>query len=221
MRRSPLFRTLGLLTTLSALALGTGACSSGDAVPGKGVGDAVQSFDDGFTAVADGLESIFTGQAATLRSMKAATFDSQAFPCEDGGSGTVTGTLTGDATSGTFDLEMSFQGCDGMTGTVGFGGDYVDDGTVLQLNLDFASGTSTANDTLSSSLGCSSLFRDLDMDVSSSAASPEAIGTVFGAFYANCLEPGSNVIVNCSWENLDFNDNDLLEQNCICSGEGC
>lgn len=215
------FRTLSILFALITLTVGFGACSSGDAVPGKGIDDTVQSFDDGFTAVGDGLEAVFTGDASALRSLKAATFDNLAFNCESGGTGTVSGTTTGDASTGTLDLEMNFQGCNGMTGTVGFGGDYVDDGNDLQLDIDFTAGTSLANDTLSSSLGCSVFFRDLILDVTSAPDVAEATGTAFGAFRGNCVEPGGNVIVDCSWDNLDFNDNDLLAANCICSGEGC
>jgi len=221
MPQSIFSRISSLTLTLTALTLGLGACSSGDAVPGKGIDDTVQSFDDGFTAVGDGLEAVFTGEAPALRAAKAATFDGLAFNCESGGTGTVSGTTTGDASTGTFDLEMSFQGCNGMTGTVGFGGDYVDGGTNLQLDIDFTAGSSLANDTLSSSLGCSVFFRDLLLDVTSAPDVPEATGTAFGAFRGNCVEPGGNVIVDCSWDNLDFNDNDLLASNCICSGEGC
>ena len=215
------------LLTLTALSIGLGACSSGGSVPGKGVDDTVQAFDDGFTAVGDGLESIFTGSSSALRTIKSiaaeknASFD-QGFNCESGGTGTVTGTNNGDATSGTFDLAMNFQGCDGMTGDVSFSGDYNDDGTNLTLDIDFGGGSSMANNTLKSgSSGCSAFFRDLDLFVVSSDSSTEATGTVTGGFRSNCQEPGGGVIVECIWDHLDLNDNQLLADNCICNGEGC
>ncbi|MCE9626186.1 MAG: hypothetical protein K8R69_12175 [Deltaproteobacteria bacterium] len=214
------------LFTLTALSVGLGACSGG-AVPGKGVDDTVQTFDDGFTAVADGLESIFTEDSPALRAIKNVVTDKnasidQGFNCESGGTGTVSGTNNGDATSGTFDLAMNFQGCNGMTGAVSFSGDYEQDGTTLTLNIDFSEGSSPVNNTLqSSNTGCSGFFRDLDLFVVSSPDSAEATGTVYGGFRTNCLEPGGGVIVDCVWDTLDLNNNQQLADNCICSGEGC
>lgn len=196
---------------------GAGGGNGADEVNvGSGTGEAAQDALTTLDSVGDVVSTSLTVSTPTALtgSLSGLSVD-QHVHC-DGAQAAVTGTIDGDATGGTFNLDVSFNNCFSLDGTVGFSGSYTSDGETLDFSVGF-----------DGDVGGSGCLLELDSLVYSFTASQGVIAaplseSLGGTLTGNCTEPNGTASLSCDWgEGIEIDNQAALIAACDCSGAGC
>lgn len=230
--------TIGSMAILGALLIAmnfggiTGCGSTEDAAGGGGgtttgtgtgdpTADAVTTTNDTLTVAGEAMSSALSGGAGltalTIDRVKnvAETVD-ESVACSGGGTASVSGTIDTTETSGTIDVEMAFDDCDGINGDLNLDATLTLSETESETEFDFE----MSFDGELGGNGCEVAFDELTMilnividgqDVSSS-------GSVDGSVSATCGDDS----VTCTFDSVSIDaGEDAFAESCTCTGDGC
>ena len=195
-------RLIRIPTLLVAVAMifSLAACDSGDEVGGEPLSAETSA------AMAETVEDVFSVIPLAMSEVQASKELSPAGACPEGGSFSVAGSASASQTSFDLDVQIDFDGCNGIDGSldVGGSGSFSSSAVMFDLVLD---GTVSGQ--------CSLTFDDFHEGIVADFTTEETILTLDGNYRGACSGEG----FTCSFDDVEIDadsapSSSLLEQSC-------
>ncbi len=193
------------------LALLAAGCGGGDGTTtesGAGSGNAVT---EPTATTASGLEAMGPALASVGQGLGSASLSALAITTSldcSSGSAPITGNTTVEL-SFTWDVTVTFNDCDGVTGTLNVSGtgQYLGQAAGVTWTAPSYAGTLTAN-------GCAVSFDNLTATGTAAVTTDLTTCLVTGTATAVCTENGVEESVDCTWNSVDCSDEAGFEAGC-------